>query len=321
MKRHRFINQAPTATCSLLLLIVMMPISTNIFSAMISRPFVSSFTFSQSFLFRRNRIGILPQYSTKRGWVGSSSVAIQYFSHLQLQPQQHKFLQPQLRLFSVSSRKRKNVWKISSTRSDRNDNDNNNNPTSAANTNFRPGDKIQVEVTSFGPLGASVDVIGIGHGVDVPLLEPDEPPYATGLILQKEIAYFRSARGNVDVVRGEILPAYVQSIREVEISREDDDGGGDYDDDDSSPSPIKLDICLRSFGGKAKSEEVGAMILERLQATDIGILDIGEKSSPVEINHEFPGVSKSVFKKALGGLYKKGLVKPGPDSIELMKNS
>ena len=234
-------------------------------------------------------------------------MAIQYFSYLQLRPQE------QVRLFSVSSMKRKNVWKRSSTRSDRNENDDNN-PTSADNTNFRPGDKIQVEVTSFGPLGASVDVIGIGHGVDVPLLEPEETPYATGLILQKEIAYFRSARGNIDVVRGEILPAYVQSIREVEITRDDDDDG-----DDSSPPPIKLDICLRSFGGKAKSEEVGAMILERLQATENGILDIGEKSSPVEINHEFPGVSKSVFKKALGGLYKKRLVQPGPDSIELMK--
>lgn len=184
---------------------------------------------------------------------------------------------------------------------------------------FRPGDKIQVEVTSFGPLGASVDVIGIGHGVDVPLLEPEEPPFAQGIILQQEIKYFRSARSNVDVVRGEILPAYVQSIREIEPSRDDEDE--EDDSDDSSPPTIKLDICLRSFGGKAKSEEVGAMILERLQATDNGILYIGEKSSPVEINYEFPGVSKSVFKKALGGLYKKRLVQPGPDSIELMKKT
>jgi predicted RNA-binding protein (virulence factor B family) len=52
-----------------------------------------------------------------------------------------------------------------------------------------------------------------------------------------------------------------------------------------------------------------------------GKLNIGEKSPPAEISREFPGVSKSVFKKALGGLYKKGLVKPGPDQIELMKKS
>jgi predicted RNA-binding protein (virulence factor B family) len=155
---------------------------------------------------------------------------------------------------------------------------------------------IQVEVVSFGPLGASVDVIGLGH--DGELLPPDaEEPYGRGLVLQKEIAYFRQARGNVDVVRGEILNAHVQNVRE-------EDG--------------KLDISLRSYGGKAKSEEVGDMILDRLKWTPGGVLNIGEKSSPKEIAQEFPGVSKSVFKKALGGLYKKSLVKPGPDTIELM---
>jgi CvfB-like winged helix domain len=167
---------------------------------------------------------------------------------------------------------------------------------SANGHSFRPGDTIQVEVTSFGPLGASVDVVGLGH--DGELLPANEEPYGTGLILQKEIAYFRQARDNVDVVRGEILSAYVQKVRE-------EDG--------------KLDISLRKFGGKAKSEDVGAMILERLEWAPGGVLDIGEKSSPKEISAEFPGVSKSVFKKALGGLYKKSLVKPGPNSIELIK--
>jgi len=163
---------------------------------------------------------------------------------------------------------------------------------------FRPGDKILVEVVNFGPLGASVEVIGLGHGDDVPLLPADAPDaYGYGLILQKEISYFRSARNNVDVVRGEILPAYVQKVR-VE------DG--------------KLDISLRSFGGKAKSLDAGARILERLEEAG-GRLDIGEKSTPQEINDEFPGFSKSVFKKALGGLYKKGLVKPGPKVIELIE--
>eukprot|EP00536_Pseudo-nitzschia_multiseries_P000935 jgi/Psemu1/179738/e_gw1.11.28.1 len=163
---------------------------------------------------------------------------------------------------------------------------------------FRPGDKIQVEVVNFGPLGASVEVIGLGHGDDVPLLPVDAPEaYGYGLILQKEISYFRNARDNVDVVRGEILPAYVQKVRA-------EDG--------------KLDISLRSYGGKAKSMDAGSRILERLKEVG-GRLDIGEKSSPQDINDEFPGVSKSVFKKALGGLYKKGLVKPGPKSIELLE--
>lgn len=77
---------------------------------------------------------------------------------------------------------------------------------------FRPGDEIQVEVVSFGPLGASVDVIGMGHGADAPLLPAESDPYGTGLILQAEIAYFRKARRNVDVVQGEVLPAYVQMV-------------------------------------------------------------------------------------------------------------
>mmetsp|Transcript_4711 Transcript_4711/g.5045 ORF Transcript_4711/g.5045 Transcript_4711/m.5045 type:complete len:245 (-) Transcript_4711:114-848(-) len=166
---------------------------------------------------------------------------------------------------------------------------------------FKPGDNIQVEVIQFGPLGASVEVIGLGHGDDVPLLPPDAPePYGLGLIIQQEIKYFRESRNFVDVVRGEVLPAFVQNVRE-------EDG--------------KLDITLRSYGGKAKSTEVGAVILDRLKEMPDGRLNIGEKSSPAEINQEFPGVSKSVFKKALGGLYKKGLVKPGPKATELMSKS
>ena len=92
------------------------------------------------------------------------------------------------------------------------------------------------------------------------------------IIYQKEIAYFRSARNNVDVVRGEVLPAYVQKVR--------DDG--------------KLDIGLRAFGGKQKSMEVSEMIMERLEWSEGGILPVGDKSSPEEINKEFPGVSKTV---------------------------
>lgn len=180
---------------------------------------------------------------------------------------------------------------------DDNDNDSRMATTNTDNVNFKPGDKIQVEVVNFGPLGASVEVIGLGHGDNVPLLPPDSPePYGLGLIIQREIKYFREMRDFVDVVRGEILPAYVQNVRE-------EDG--------------KLDISLRSYGGKAKSTEIGAQIVERLEEMG-GILNIGEKSTPEEISEEFPGTSKSVFKKALGGLYKKGLVKPGPKSIELM---
>eukprot|EP00980_Cylindrotheca_fusiformis_P005275 scaffold1132_cov57-Cylindrotheca_fusiformis.AAC.2 len=164
---------------------------------------------------------------------------------------------------------------------------------------FKPGSKVQVEVISFGPLGASVEVLGLSHDSNAILPEGEEP-YATGLIYQKEIAYFRAGRDNVDVVIGEILPAYVQKVRE-------EDG--------------KLDIGLRAFGGKQKSMEVSEMIMEKLESSwneNDGLLPVGDKSPPEDINREFPGVSKTAFKRAVGALYKKGLIKPSPTSIRLV---
>ena len=80
----------------------------------------------------------------------------------------------------------------------------------------------------------------------------------------------------------------------------------------------KLDIGLRAFGGKAKAEELSSQIISRLQSAPGGTLPIGDKSSPEEINKEFPGVSKAVFKKAIGALYKQGVVAPSPNSITLL---
>jgi CvfB-like winged helix domain len=169
-------------------------------------------------------------------------------------------------------------------------------PSSRDDVVFKPGDPIQVEVISFGPLGASVSVVGLGHAVE--LLPVDAEAYGCGLILQQEIAYFREARDHVDVVRGEILAAYVQNVR---------------------PEDGKLDIGLRAFGGKAKADQIYEQILKKLEASPDGTLPVGDKSTPVEISYEFPGVSKSVFKKAVGALYKKGLLTPLPNSISLTK--
>jgi hypothetical protein len=162
---------------------------------------------------------------------------------------------------------------------------------------FQPGDKIQVEVMSFGPLGASVEVISNSHDPDS-LLPEDVPPLARGIIYQKEIRYFREARNNVDVKRGEVLPAYVERVRE--------DG--------------KVDIVLRAFGGKAKAEEVSSAILAKLEETG-GTLNVGDKSSPGDIAYEFPGVSKASFKRAVGTLYRLGKIEPGPHSITLSRTS
>jgi len=161
---------------------------------------------------------------------------------------------------------------------------------------FLPGTNVQVEVKSFGPLGASVDVISLSHDAD-DLIGDDDPPLAQGLILQSEISYFRQWRHNIDVVKGEVLPAYVERVREIE------EGG----------TP-RLDISLRTYGGKAKAKEIGELILERIERGER--IAVGDKSQPADINREFPGVSKGAFKKAVAALYKKKKVKPGPYSVQ-----
>eukprot|EP00525_Craspedostauros_australis_P007894 CAMPEP_0198113174 /NCGR_PEP_ID=MMETSP1442-20131203/4914_1 /TAXON_ID= /ORGANISM="Craspedostauros australis, Strain CCMP3328" /LENGTH=204 /DNA_ID=CAMNT_0043770199 /DNA_START=375 /DNA_END=989 /DNA_ORIENTATION=+ len=168
-----------------------------------------------------------------------------------------------------------------------------------AEPTFTKGSKVQVEVVDFGPLGASVELIGIGHEQDN-LLSVDDEPYGLGLILQDEISYFRQGRNNLDVVRGEILPAYV-----ADNSREDG----------------KMLFSLRVYGGKGKADEVSTKIMEQLEASQDGTIAVGDKSSPQDINALFPGVSKGSFKKAVGALYRKGMVQPSPNSVALVDKS
>ena len=167
-------------------------------------------------------------------------------------------------------------------------------------SDFAKGDKIQVEVLSFGPLGASVGVVSRSHEPDDWI--PESQPYlAKGLILHREIHYFRQARDNVDVVRGEILPAYVERVRD------DLDG--------------KLDVSLRTVGGKQKALETAQVVWEKLQQ-DGGKLSIGDKSTPGEIAQLFPGVSKNTFKRALSQLFKTGRIEqPQPHSVVVATNT
>jgi len=118
------------------------------------------------------------------------------------------------------------------------------------------------------------------------------------MVLQREIEYFRRSRGGADVVKYEVVPAYVESVRE-------EDG--------------RLDVSLRPPGGRAKAEELGETIVRRLEEAEGGMLPVGDKSSPGDIDKFFPGASKGSFKKAVSALYKKGVVAPGPDSISLMR--
>ena len=159
---------------------------------------------------------------------------------------------------------------------------------------LKRGDAIQVEVTRFGPLGASVEIIGTSHDPK-DLIGEDDPAIAKGLILQKEIGYFRAARNGLDVVVGEVLCAYVENVR--------DDG--------------KIDISLRRPGGKGKAQDMEKLILDALNAQG-GVIDVGDKSSPEDINKAFPGTSKATFKRGVAALFRQGKVQPGAYTTKLM---
>jgi hypothetical protein len=157
---------------------------------------------------------------------------------------------------------------------------------------FRVGLPIMVEVVSFGPLGASVVVIGKGsHDAATVKLADSANPLAVGLIYQSEIQMFRESRRNVDVVLGEILPAYVERVR--------DDG--------------KIDVSLRVIGGRAKVDKWSGELLKRLE--ELGELPIGDRSTAAEVAHQFPGMSKTDFKKCIGSLFERKLVFPFADAV------
>lgn len=174
---------------------------------------------------------------------------------------------------------------------------------------FTRGDRIQVEVVRFGRLGASVDVIARSHNEE-DLIGEDEPAIAEGLILQKEIHYFREKRDGLDVIVGEILPAFVENVRDVPVMRRGEEMSGEE-------LRTKLDISLRPPGGVAKAMGLAEEIMDKLQESSDGCITVGDKSSPDEINKMFPGASKGAFKKAVSLLFKQGKAIPSPDRVSL----
>lgn len=76
----------------------------------------------------------------------------------------------------------------------------------------------------------------------------------------------------------------------------------------------KLDISLNK-PGLARKDEASEKILLRLQKAG-GFLPVGDKSTPELIYSQF-SMSKSTFKKAIGGLYKQGAITIENDGIRL----
>lgn len=92
---------------------------------------------------------------------------------------------------------------------------------------------------------------------------------------------------------GEQLRGYVKKIRE----------GG------------KIDITLRRGGAQEARSDRDQVLAALINATD-GFLPLNDKSSPEAIS-ELLKLSKKSFKKAVGGLYREGLISMADDGIRL----
>jgi hypothetical protein len=77
----------------------------------------------------------------------------------------------------------------------------------------------------------------------------------------------------------------------------------------------KVDVTLHKVGAEGV-EEAKAVILAALRPD--GFLPLHDQSPPALIQQAL-GMSKKTFKKAVGGLYKAGLVEPGADGIRLKR--
>jgi len=80
----------------------------------------------------------------------------------------------------------------------------------------------------------------------------------------------------------------------------------------------KIDLSLKQPGQteRVHVDASSQKILDALQASG-GFLELTDKSPPNDIYKEF-GISKKIFKRSIGGLYKKRLIKIEPGGIQLM---
>ena len=170
-------------------------------------------------------------------------------------------------------------------------------------------ERCEAEIVSFGPLGASVAAHKSNcRGASPPLdtlidlrthrsvvVEFRDGRFGEGLVLQKELQYLRESRRGAGAEMGEMVSAF------------------------AAPSPTvegKYDVFLRPPSAEGKNRDAAALILAELERRG-GKLDVGDKSSPEEISAALPGLSKSVFKNAVGNLYRAKKVVPGRHEVRL----
>jgi predicted RNA-binding protein (virulence factor B family) len=133
-------------------------------------------------------------------------------------------------------------------------------------------------------VGQEVDLI-IGTRSDLGVRVVVNEKYS-GLIYHNEIF--------TTIKPGQKIKGYVQKVREDE----------------------KLDISLQPAGYE-KVDAIAQNILDKL-AKRGGYIEAGDKSSPETIKHVF-GISKKVFKKAIGALYRNQHITIEEEGIRLVK--
>lgn len=78
----------------------------------------------------------------------------------------------------------------------------------------------------------------------------------------------------------------------------------------------KVDLSLNRFGYRAVEDNVSTVY--NAMEENGGSLSLTDKSSPEEIYQRL-GISKKLFKKAIGSLYKERIIEIGKDSISIIK--
>lgn len=79
----------------------------------------------------------------------------------------------------------------------------------------------------------------------------------------------------------------------------------------------KIDVSLQPLGFRNARDENSRIILEKLQENG-GVLHLSDSSDPMDIQEQL-GMSKKAFKKAIGGLYRDGLITLSEASIEVLR--
>jgi len=95
--------------------------------------------------------------------------------------------------------------------------------------------------------------------------------------------------------RGENIAGFIKAIRE--------DG--------------RIDLCLH-LKPSEKTDDIAQQVIYKLKANH-GFIALSDKSSPDDIHAMF-GISKGMYKKAVGALYKKKLITLEKDGIRLIEN-